>query len=121
MPNDQQPNSSVDSEQQFYSVLASSGLTTEDATMFADVHRDFFDAKTGIQSGIRADGTPVLLMTLTPEGVKMIMDARDGWRTHQCHHAPEVGLYLLHVAADTLAPLLEHLSPEVQGLRPFGH
>ena len=121
MPLNHQPSDSDDSEARFFSVLATSGLTDQDATDFANVTRDFFDASEGIQCGIRADGTPVLLMTLTPEGTKMILDAAAGWQSHNCHHAPEVGLYLLHVAADTLQPLLEHLPKEIQELKPFGH
>lgn len=96
-------------------------MTSEDLAQFAAVQRDFFDASEGIQSGIRADGIPVLMLTLTPLGVKVILDAALGWKSHQCPHAPEVGMLLLHTAADTLAPLLKHLPDEVQKQNPFGH
>lgn len=120
MSDSQPENSSPDYESQFYRLLqGQSGSWVPPAA--DDVRKDFFDAGNGCQSGIASDGTPVLMLTFTPEGCKMVLDAVRYWQDHNCSGAAEIGLYLLHVAATTMGPLLEQLPPEIQTSEPFEH
>jgi hypothetical protein len=107
-----------DSEGQFYTALRHSLGT--DRLDFAAITRDFFDASEGPQCGLRADGTPVLVLTFTPQGVKLVLDSVRYWQDHNCEHGADMGIYLLHVIAAHLEPLMEHL-PQVKDYEPFAH
>lgn len=61
------------------------------------------------------------MLTFTPEGCKMVLDAARYWQEHNCSGAAELGLFILHVAATTMEPLLEQLPPEIQTFEPFKH
>lgn len=119
MTDSPQQSDSRDYEGEFYTILARSWNSDEHPTTEV-VRQDFFDARNGVQSGFTADGIPVVLLTLTPEGVKMVTEAVRYWQDHQCQAGAEVGLYLAHVIAEVATPLLEHL-PGLKHYEPFDH
>lgn len=119
MTDSPEQNDGRDFEEEFYTLLKSAGDWAPPA--ITEVRKDFFDASEGCQSGMASDGTPVLVLTFTPEGVKMCLDAVRYWQDHNCSGAIEIALFMMHAAAETLEPLLEQLPPEVQTFEPFKH
>ena len=119
MGNSQQVSDSRDYERLFYTVLSES-WESDPPPQTDRVEQDFFDARNGVQSGFTADGVPVVLITLTNEGVKMVTEGVRHWNEHQCSSGTEVGLFLAHVIAEVAKPLLEHL-PDLKHYDPFPH
>lgn len=82
--------------------------------------RDFFDAREGVQSGFTATGEPVFMMTMTPEGVKLVIEACRNWADHNCVASQEIALWVMHVVGQTMLPTLQHM-PQVRHFDPFNH
>lgn len=119
LPTSPMSSDSSDFEGRFYRVLAES-WPTDDKPRADVVALDFLDTTVGNQGTINSKGNPSVLLALTPQGAKLIVDAVKYWREHNCSSAIELGLYLLHLMAAQVEPLMERL-PEVEDWEPFPH
>lgn len=119
MPNSPQSSDSSDFEGRFYRVLAES-WTSDDKPKVETVSLDFMDTSQGNQATINSKGNPSVLLALTPQGAKLIVDAAKYWQDHNCSSAIGMALYILRQLAVEVEPLIEQL-PEVKDWEPFPH
>lgn len=60
-------------------------------------------------------------MVLTPETVKLMVDAVKYHRDHECQEGVHMGLYILYTLAGFLKNLMPHLPEYVQTWEPYKH